>query len=137
MAGRGFDLRPRSQDRVNLFGKPASSDTSRNGLADPSLMEQGNDQQIDHLHGQVNSLRDISLNLKSHIEESNKLLGNMEGSFGIALGQIRGLVSKLGLLGTQGGWTTCKLAVIVVIVVLLTLLFSYFFLITKNKLNSH
>ena len=66
-----------------------------------SCMEQENDAQIGALAGKVSQLKQLSIDIGTHVREDNSMLNDLDGSFDSAGGLLHGTMKRLGTLANS------------------------------------
>ena len=72
----------------------AATAVAQGGSAYDHYMEQENDAQIGNLAGKVTQLRELSIQIGSHVREDNRMLGDLDGSFDTTGGLLGGTMKR-------------------------------------------
>jgi len=104
MSASAMQQRKVDKSRVALFGNgygagPAGSSSADIGAAyTTSFMEKENDEHIGLLHGKVSQLKQMSIQIGDFVNQDNKLLDDMGGSFDRTNGLLSGTMKRLDAL---------------------------------------
>jgi|TARA_B100000524_G_C23581911_1_gene345700 blocked-early-in-transport protein 1 len=83
-------------------------------------MENENDAHIGLLAGKVSQLKQLSIDIGSHVRDDNRMLNDLDGNFDSASSLLNGTMKRLGsLVGSKDSRHMLILALFVVFVFLL------------------
>ena len=85
-----------------------------------STLEQENDAHIGLLAGKVAQLKQLSIDIKDHVRDDNKMIGDLDGSFDSTGGLLQGTMKRMGtMLNGKDSRHMLFLAIFVVVTLLL------------------
>jgi len=85
-----------------------------------SCLEQENDAHIGLLAGKVAQLKQLSIDIKDHVRDDNKMIGELDGSFDSTGGLLQGTMKRMGtMLSSKDSRHMLFLAVFVLFTLLL------------------
>ena len=85
-----------------------------------SYMEDENDALVNGLAGKVSQLRELSIQIGSHVKEDNRLLSDLDSGFDKTGGMLGGTMRRIGAMAdSKGSRHMLYLALFVIFVLLL------------------